>query len=104
RKQMLGMSARELFAIDAGAVEPFLGAYHSEALGDLTLRLVDGALVADLGEFDTVLGALDSGSTRFVTTTPPFPGLEGALEPREGAAVVLFSLMGTGEAYEFEQR
>lgn len=104
RKQMLAMTAQELFALDAGAVEPFLGAYHNEALGDLTLRLVDGALVADLGEFDTVLGALDSGNKRFVTTTPPFPGLEIALETREGAPVVLFSLMGTGEAYEFEQR
>ena len=42
--------APSLAELDPAAVEPYLGAYHNEAVGDITLRLQDGKLSLDAGE------------------------------------------------------
>ena len=104
QRQLLAASAHELHAVDADAVEAFLGDYRHPALGGLTLRLEAGTLVVDFGEFDLELGAVDADSARFVATSPPFAGFEYALETRDGAPVVVMSPAGLGEAYVFEQR
>jgi CubicO group peptidase (beta-lactamase class C family) len=49
-KQTSLETAPPLAELDAAGVAPYLGAYHNEALGDITLRLEDGKLSLDAGE------------------------------------------------------
>lgn len=87
--------------LDVAAVEPFLGSYRSATLGDLELRLEDGVLVADAGEFASELQPQAGEGLVFLAATPPFTGLEHALEVRDGGQAVV--IRQGGEEYVFER-
>jgi CubicO group peptidase (beta-lactamase class C family) len=50
-QQVVEFSAQISATLDTAALEPFLGAYTHDSLGDLSLALADGRLTADVGEF-----------------------------------------------------
>jgi CubicO group peptidase (beta-lactamase class C family) len=63
-------------SLDAKALEPYLGASTSDALGQIKLSLADGRLMMDAGEFAAELRAMvDDGVTYYVTYDAPFSGL-----------------------------
>ncbi len=69
--------------LDVEAVTPFVGDYSSPALGDLTMSLVDGKLVADFGEFATSIRPKtdDKGEPdNYIFFDPPLAGYPLRLE------------------------
>lgn len=82
--------------LDPSTVEGYLGLYENEALGDFDLRLEDGELLADVGEFVmTLLPVADEDEPEtiagYLTMTPP---IQGALfefeEDENGVPVITF--------------
>jgi hypothetical protein len=61
--------------VDPAVVEPWLGRYANEDLGDAVLRMEGDALVFDLGETKSELRPIQD-ETAYVCTDPPlFPEL-----------------------------
>ncbi len=92
-------------SVDTAAVEAWVGDYQNEALGNLTLMLSEGELVADVGEFSTGLLPKNDDKGKFegyIATDPPLPGLLLKLEKNDaGEPIVIF---GSGVAeYNFER-
>ncbi len=86
------LNAQMVDAVDAAEVEPFVGQWQHPVLGPLELRLEEGRLIADVGEFATeVLPKLnDAGDPDgFLMVDPPVPGFAVRLELVDGAPVVI---------------
>jgi CubicO group peptidase (beta-lactamase class C family) len=85
-------------------VEDHLGAYRSEALGDLTLSYRDARFVADLGEIHTDLWryTADDGAVRYLAADPPLAGL--ALElTRDASGAPTVTIASPPDRYVFER-
>ncbi|MEZ4682648.1 MAG: serine hydrolase [Caldilineaceae bacterium] len=94
-------------AVDPAAVEPYLGTYHNAALGTLEVRMDDGALIADAGEFTVPLLPFEEEDNPetlagYLATEAPIAGLLFELDKSDaGVPVVKF---GQGAvAYTFER-
>ncbi len=80
--------ARFKAQLDVSLFEPFVGAWHNDPLGDLTLR-VDGAdVIVDFGEYESrvwevIQAATSSTETIYVTADAPLAG-QVILRFREG--------------------
>jgi CubicO group peptidase (beta-lactamase class C family) len=75
RAQMLAQLGDPLDSVQAGVLT---GEYANAALGPVTVEFVDGALVADTGEFRVALQPLrilPPDGPAFVVADPPFAGL-----------------------------
>jgi CubicO group peptidase (beta-lactamase class C family) len=73
--------------IDIEAVTPFLGDYHNDALGGITLLLEDGALWIDAGEFVTEVRAElndDGESENYISYDMPLAGTAVHLREVDG--------------------
>jgi CubicO group peptidase (beta-lactamase class C family) len=73
--------------IDIEAVTPFLGDYHNDALGTITLLLEDGVLWIDAGEFVTEVRAElnDAGEIEnYITYDMPLAGIAAHLREVDG--------------------
>jgi len=68
--------------IDRASLEPWLGTFRNDVLGEVALRLEDDALQLDVGEFVVEVRARrdDEGEIDYVGHTPPLVGLELHLE------------------------
>lgn len=78
--------------IDAEAVEPYLGTYTNDALGAITLSLVDSELILDAGEFQTTLWAVtseDAEPNTYIMSNAPLPTTPVSLRDEDGEPVVV---------------
>jgi CubicO group peptidase (beta-lactamase class C family) len=96
---------RLVAAVDGAAVEPFVGRYRNEALGEVTLTLENGELWLDVGEFRTgLLPLLDDAEEAvegYLFLDPPLKGLLIKLEGAEDDQPIL--VLGEGVIqYMFE--
>jgi CubicO group peptidase (beta-lactamase class C family) len=58
--------------LDAAALEPFVGTYQNDALGEITLSLDDNTLLMDAGEIKSALQPYDlDGRTVYAFSDPP---------------------------------
>lgn len=88
---------------DPAQVEPFLGRYINEALGEIEMRLDEGQLVMDAGEFVMEVRAQldDDGQVQnYITYSLPLIGLPLSIE--EGTSERPTLIMGAGAvSYRF---
>jgi len=90
-KQFTAVSVPPLVDLDPAEVEPFLGTFHNDALGDITFRLQDGKLLLDAGEFVSELRAMGGG--HYIMFDSVLVGLPIDLRLDEGGqptAILLF--------------
>jgi gas vesicle protein len=79
--------------LDPKAVEPWVGTYQNDQLGEMDLRLEDDKLVADAGEFSSEVRPMRSeqtGELVYVTIDPPIIGAELRLGDDDGQKQVEF--------------
>ena len=113
---MVAEPVAEAMPVDAEAVEPFLGRYENEELGELEMVWADEKLFFDVGEFSMEVRALpaqeetpegnaaeatatpsDASATDYVIYGPPMTGIPLRLEMAEdGQSLVIFG-MGVDE-------
>ena len=113
---MVAEPVAEAMPVDAEAVEPFLGRYENEELGELEMVWADEKLFFDVGEFSMEVRALpaqeetpegnaaeatatpsDASATDYVIYGPPMTGIPLRLEMGEdGQSLVIFG-MGVDE-------
>lgn len=96
---------RMVETVETGAVEPFVGLYQNQALGELSLTLEDGELWLDAGEFRSgLLPLLDEAGERvegYLLLDPPLKGMLVKLERDEDDRPIL--VFGEGVIqYTFE--
>jgi CubicO group peptidase (beta-lactamase class C family) len=91
-------------SIDPDTIEPYLGDYRHEVLGDVSLQWQEERLVLDVGEFQTEVRARldDEGAVKYLTFEPPLAGMPLELEEGEGGEPVLILGLGVVE-YTFEK-
>lgn len=94
-------------AVDPTAVQPYLGRYQNEALGELELRMEGTTLIADAGEFAVSLLPLakeeDPETLQgYLVMEPPLTGLLFQLETNEAGEPTISFGQGT-VAYTFVQ-
>jgi CubicO group peptidase (beta-lactamase class C family) len=90
--------------IDPDTVDPYLGGYTHEILGDVTVQWQDERLVLDVGEFQTEIRARvnDEGEIKYFTFEPPLAGLP--LDVKEGESGEPTLILGVGVVkYTFEK-
>ena len=90
--------------IDRESIEPYLGAYTHEALGDVMLEWEDDRLFLDVGELRTEIRASEDEEEeiRYITVTPPLTGLPVEFsQDEDGNPTITFGI-GVVE-YIFEQ-
>jgi CubicO group peptidase (beta-lactamase class C family) len=76
--------------VDAGAVEPYLGSYTNEALGEITLVLENGRFMMDAGEFESELRPrADAAEESYLTVGAPLPGLPLELQEDEAGEPIV---------------
>jgi hypothetical protein len=96
---------QQLGQIDPLAVEPYLGRYTSDILGEVHIALGNGVLVLDAGEFQAELWPLPddgTGVTTYLTTDLPLAGAGTVAFEEDGdAPIMTFTDPGSGEAYVF---
>ena len=83
------------------ALTPYLGTFHNDALGNLTVTLTDGVLTADAGEFTMILVPTEQdGKVQYVVTNGLLAGLPLTFAQNEtGVATIA---LGAGvEQYTF---
>lgn len=75
-KDNLAIAQKQLRDLDEDAVQPYLGTFQSDALGDMLIALKDGKLTMDVGEFITELrpAVNDKGEVRYAMIDPPLTG------------------------------
>ncbi|MEA3337203.1 MAG: alpha/beta fold hydrolase [Chloroflexota bacterium] len=63
--------------IDTGRIEPYLGVYWNNELGEAELRWQDDDLIMDVGEVQMTVRARrdEDGEVSYLTTTPPAAGM-----------------------------
>lgn len=82
---------QELNEVDREAIEPFLGDYKSDALGELVLQFDGDRLILDAGEFRTeMLQKEDDDELILVIADPPMAGGEFTAEIVEDLATLRF--------------
>jgi len=91
--------------IDAEAVADYLGTWNNEFLGEVTLSLDDdGLLVADMGEFSSVVMVATnemSGVTTYIFRDPPIAGTGFTLERDEAGSPMIYVDKGSAQEYAF---
>jgi CubicO group peptidase (beta-lactamase class C family) len=100
--EQLAKMRDRLQELDEKAVEPFVGNYTSDELGQITVSLANSKLVVDVGEFSSEVRPMVSeqtGELVYVTVDPPIIGAEMKLEELDGKKVIT---LGRGvESYTF---
>jgi CubicO group peptidase (beta-lactamase class C family) len=90
--------------LDVSSVTPYLSDYHNDALGQMSLTLIDGALYVDFGEFSSGLLAKNDNKGEFegyMLTDPPLSGwLLLTLEEDEAKQPIIVMRAGV-EEYTF---
>ena len=82
---------QELNEVEREAIEPFLGDYKSDALGELVLQFDGDRLILDAGEFRTeMLQKEDDDELILVIADPPMAGGEFTAEIVEDLATLRF--------------
>jgi hypothetical protein len=97
--ELLQMPETMLDSVDVDAVQAYTGTYTNAALGEVTLELIDGALIIDVGEFRTaVLPVMDEDDLTqvdyYISVDPPMSGQQ--LQFEEGADGVIQMVLGSG--------
>jgi CubicO group peptidase (beta-lactamase class C family) len=90
--------------IDPDTVDPYLGDYTHDILGNVTVQWQDERLVLDVGEFQTEIRARvnDEGEIKYFTFEPPLAGLP--LDAKEGESGEPTLILGVGVVeYKFEK-
>ena len=89
--------------VDPDVVTPYLGAYTNETLGDVTMTLQDGALLLDVGEFQSALRPLldESGAVSAYLLSDPLLAGQVALTfgMEDGVPSLAVIDPSSGEAY-----
>ncbi len=90
--------------VDADTIEPYLGDYRHEVLGDTTLQWQGEQLILDVGEFQTEIRARldDEGKVKYMTFEPPLAGFPLEFEEGESGEPILVLGLGVVE-YRFEK-
>lgn len=86
------LQERILENVDPEVVTPYLGRYTNEALGELSLTLEEGRLIADAGEFRTELRPTvdtQGDADGYVSFDAPFAGLPLELEGDEAGNPII---------------
>lgn len=85
-------------------VEPYLGTFINETLGEVTITLVDDKLTVDAGEFVSELQKLvnDSGKTVYMMMDPPLAGIGFEFKQGESDKPVLVIDIVTDQ-YQFDK-
>jgi CubicO group peptidase (beta-lactamase class C family) len=97
---------RQRLVVPAAAAEvaQLAAAYHSDALGDLTVRKQDGATAFDFGEWSSTVASRknDDGTISFITIDPAIDGFEFVRAERNGKRALL--IRDGQHEYVFEAR
>jgi hypothetical protein len=97
---------RQRLVVPAAAAEvaQLAAAYHSDALGDLTVRKQDGATAFDFGEWSSTVASRknDDGTISFITIDPAIDGFEFVRAERNGKHVLV--IRDGQHEYVFEAR
>ena len=104
QRQAFAELAETLVPLDESGVMPFLGTWEHPALGEVTLKLVDGRLILDAGEFvSEIVVARDdeSGETFYLTATPPLGGLRISLRDEAGMRSLVVHDPASTDLYVF---
>ncbi len=90
--------------VDADTIEPYLGDYRHEVLGDTTLQWQGEQLILDVGEFQTEIRARldDEDTVKYMTFEPPLAGFPLEFEEGESGEPILVLGLGVVE-YRFEK-
>lgn len=75
-EEMLANAQKQFRDLDEEAVQPYLGSFQSDVLGDMEVALDEGKLTMDVGEFITELRPVvnDEGEVRYAMIDPPLTG------------------------------
>ena len=89
-------------AIDRTEVEPWLGTFRSDELGEVVLGFAGDDLILDVGEFSVEVRAArdDEGEIDYVAATPPLVGLELHLEESADGPVIRIGEAAIRYAFE----
>ncbi|MCC6312813.1 MAG: serine hydrolase [Thermomicrobiales bacterium] len=90
--------------LDPAAVESFVGTYRNDALGEIAIRLKQGTLILDAGEFSAELRPSptpDAQPGDYIAVSPPLTGLRVTLEERGGGPVVVVHDTASADTYAF---
>jgi hypothetical protein len=93
-----------LVPVDAEAIAPYLGRYHHDVLGEVTISLQDGLLIFDLGEFQTSLQPLpgENGEpTTYLMADPPMVGAAARFTMTDSQPTMEVTEPLTGETFTF---
>lgn len=89
----LAKAQKQFRELDEEAVQPYLGTFQSDVLGDMLITLADGKLTMDVGEFVTELRKIitDSGEVRYAMVEPPLTGnvLEFKTDDKDKPVIVI---------------
>ncbi|MGQ9555101.1 MAG: serine hydrolase domain-containing protein [Anaerolineae bacterium] len=103
-KSLAELRGKLLDSVDVEVIQPYLGTYSNDALGELTLSLEDGALMADGGEFKVELKPRldDKGEIASYFSITPGLGLDVKFAKNDaGEPILVFG--GGATEYRFEK-
>lgn len=92
-------------AVDPAAVETHLGRYTNPALGEITLALIEGEFILDIGEFQAVLLPYedeDAEAGQYLAYTAPLAGIPIQLQENEAGDPIVVVGGGVTE-YTFDR-
>jgi CubicO group peptidase (beta-lactamase class C family) len=92
--------------LDVAALEPFVGTYENEALGEVTISLDGGTLRMDAGEFQSELLAYTRDDvTVYAPSEPPLAsGAQGGFEFKLEADTPVIELSAPPDVYTFTRK
>jgi CubicO group peptidase (beta-lactamase class C family) len=92
--------------LDIAVVEPFVGSYQNDALGEVTISLEGDTLMMDAGEFKSALLAYTlDGKTVYAPSEPPLAsGAEGGFEFKLDGESPVIELSSPPDVYTFTKK
>jgi CubicO group peptidase (beta-lactamase class C family) len=92
-EEAVAKAQKQFRELDEEAVQPYLGAFQSDVLGEMVIALADGKLTMDVGEFVTELRKTmtDTGGVRYTMIEPPLVGnmLEFKMDASSNPVIVI---------------